>query len=65
MVPANHLDGDAVAIEESNYMTNILPQVNECLTLTAILSQHHHHLTMVSPVRNRRWPNPNPNPNPN
>jgi len=26
LVPANHLDGDALAIKESNYMTNILPQ---------------------------------------
>lgn len=26
MVPANHLDGDALAIMQSNYMTNILPQ---------------------------------------
>jgi endonuclease G len=25
-VPANHLDGSAVAIRQSNYMTNILPQ---------------------------------------
>jgi len=27
LVPANHLDGDAVAISQSNFMTNILPQV--------------------------------------
>jgi endonuclease G len=26
-VPANHLDASAVAIKQSNYMTNILPQV--------------------------------------
>lgn len=26
LVPANHLDHDAVAIRESNFMTNILPQ---------------------------------------
>lgn len=26
LVPANHLDGDALAIRQSNYMTNILPQ---------------------------------------
>jgi len=26
LVPANHLDGDATAIMQSNYMTNILPQ---------------------------------------
>jgi len=29
MVPANHLDGDETAIEESNYMTNILPQMDK------------------------------------
>ncbi|MGX2042082.1 DNA/RNA non-specific endonuclease [Methylocaldum sp. MU1018] len=28
-VPANHLDASAVAIEQSNYMTNILPQVSQ------------------------------------
>jgi len=26
LVPANHMDGDALAIRQSNYMTNILPQ---------------------------------------
>jgi endonuclease G len=26
LVPANHLDGDHLAIKQSNYMTNILPQ---------------------------------------
>jgi endonuclease G len=26
LVPANHLDGDALAIKQSNFMTNILPQ---------------------------------------
>jgi endonuclease G len=28
-VPANHLDASAVAINQSNYMTNILPQVSQ------------------------------------
>ncbi|BBA33598.1 DNA/RNA endonuclease G, NUC1 [Methylocaldum marinum] len=28
-VPANHLDDSAVAIKQSNYMTNILPQVSQ------------------------------------
>lgn len=29
MVPANHLDHDPVGIEQSNYMTNILPQTRQ------------------------------------
>jgi endonuclease G len=28
-VPANHLDGDQAAIQQSNYMTNILPQTSQ------------------------------------
>lgn len=28
-VPANHLDASAIAIRQSNYMTNILPQVSQ------------------------------------
>jgi endonuclease G len=36
LVPANHLDNDAKAIKQSNYMTNILPQaanMNRCAWL--------------------------------
>lgn len=29
LVPANHLDGDALSIRQSNFMTNILPQAAE------------------------------------